>query len=256
MRTELEVHQLTSVGDREVNQDCMVHKIGMDYAVFAVADGLGGHQAGEKASHYFCRGLIAQARNYQPKIKQQPEQTINDWIVAAVGRMRELFGADQAGLDAHTTCAVLYVDDERVLTAHCGDSRIYRLNGEQMLWRTKDHSLTQQLFDEGKVSEWEMGVHPEQNQLTRSINLLAPPVLDVQCFEPMRAGETFILCTDGFWESVKEQELLRLSQPDSGKAELKKLAQMAILRAQGKSDNCTVQWVRKLAGNRGLDPGQ
>jgi protein phosphatase len=61
----------------------------------------------------------------------------------------------------------------------------------------------------------------------------------------MQSGETCILCSDGFWESIKEQELLQLSQPESGKTELRKMAQMAILRAQGKSDNCTVQWVRK-----------
>lgn len=245
MRTALEVHQLTSVGDREVNQDCMVHRICADYAVFVVADGLGGHCAGEKASHFFCRGLIAQAGRFQPQIQLQPEQALNDWIVAAVARMSQLFGGDPAALDAHTTCAVLYLDDERVMTAHCGDSRIYRLNPERMLWRTKDHSLIQQLFDEGKLSEWEMGIHPEQNQLTRSINVLVPPQVDIQMFPPMLAGETFVLCSDGFWESVKEQELLKLSQPDSGKAELKKMAQMAILRAHGRSDNCTVQWVRR-----------
>ncbi|MGR8929281.1 MAG: PP2C family protein-serine/threonine phosphatase [Gammaproteobacteria bacterium] len=245
MRTDLEVHQLTSVGDREVNQDCMVHRIAQDYAIFAVADGLGGHQAGEKASHFFCRGLIACAGRFQPQIKSAPAQVFNDWIIAAVARMKALFGDDPAASDAHTTCAVLYLDPLRVMTAHCGDSRIYRLNAEQVLWRTKDHSTIQQLLDEGKLSEWEMGIHPEQNQLMRSINLTVPPLVDIQVFPPMCVGETCILCSDGFWEFIKEQELLKLSQPDSGKAELKKMAQLAILRAQGKSDNCTVQWVRK-----------
>lgn len=246
MRTQLEVYQMTSVGDREVNQDCMVHRICADYAIFVVADGLGGHQAGEKASHFFCRGLIALAARFQPQIKDLgPEKIMSDWIDAAVIRMKELFADDPAMLDAHTTCAILYLDDRQAITAHCGDSRIYRLNPEQVLWRTKDHSVTQQLFDEGLLSEWEMGVHPEQNQLTRSINALIPPFVDIQVFPAMSSGETFILCSDGFWESIKEQELLRLSQADSGRAELKKMAQMAILRAQGKSDNCTVQWVRK-----------
>lgn len=245
MQTTLEFYQLTTAGDRESNQDCMAHRVCADYAVFVVADGLGGHHAGEKASQFFCRGLIALAEQFQPKIKLQPRQAVNDWVVAAVGRMRELFDGDPAAADAHTTCAILYLDDQQVITMHCGDSRIYRLNPSQLLWRTKDHSVTQQLFDAGKLSEWEMGVHPEQNQLTRSINVMAPVIVEIQQFPAMRAGETFLLCSDGFWESIKEQELLQLSQPNSGKAELKKMAQMAILRAQGKSDNCTVQWVRK-----------
>lgn len=245
MRTQLEFYQLTSVGDRKVNQDCMVHKICPDYAIFAVADGLGGHHAGEKASQFFCRGLITRASQFHSDIKLNAEKAVNHWIIAAVAEMRNLFGDDPHASNAHTTCAVLYLDDDRVITAHCGDSRIYRLNSEQMLWRTKDHSHIQQLFDEGQLTEWEMGVHPEQNQLTRSINISAPPLVDIEVFPAMQVGETFMLCTDGFWESIKEQELLRLSQPESGKAELRKMAKMAVLRAQGRSDNCTVQWVRK-----------
>ena len=245
MQTELEFYQLTAVGDREINQDCMAHRVCADYAVFVVADGLGGHHAGEKASQFFCRGLLEQAQFFQPRIRQQPDKVVREWMLAAVNRMRELFEGEPHACNAHTTCAVLYLDDQRVVTVHCGDSRIYRLNPSAVLWRTKDHSLTQQLFDEGKISEWEMGVHPEQNQLTRSINVLTPPNVDIHVFPAMQSGETFILCSDGFWESIKEQEFLQLSQPDSGKDELKKVAKMAILRAQGKSDNCTVQWVRK-----------
>ncbi len=245
MQVALEFYQLTSAGDREINQDCMAHRVCADYALFVVADGLGGHHAGEKASQYFCRGLVKLAEQFQPAIKSRPQQAINDWIVSAIEVMRTLFADDPAANNAHTTCAILYLDDERVISAHCGDSRIYRLNAEQMIWRTKDHSVTQKLLDDGKLSEWEMGVHPEQNKLTRSINLLTAPMVDVQIFSAMSHGETFILCSDGFWESVKEQELLQLSQPQSGKTELRKMAQMAILRAQGKSDNCTVQWVRR-----------
>lgn len=245
MQTELEFYQLSSIGDREINQDCMAHRVCAEYAVFVVADGLGGHHAGEKASQFFCRGLLQCAEAFQSAIKQQPEKAVQNWIAAAVNRMRELFAEDPVAANAHTTCAILYLDDERVVTAHCGDSRIYRLDAAHVLWRTKDHSLTQQLFDEGRISEWEMGVHPEQNQLTRSINVMTPPVVDIQVFPAMRSGETFVICSDGFWESIKEPEFLQLSQPASGKAELRKIAQMAILRAQGKSDNCTVQWIRK-----------
>ncbi|MGY6276643.1 PP2C family protein-serine/threonine phosphatase [Methylomonas sp. MgM2] len=246
MRTKLEFYQLTSAGDRKLNQDCMAHKICADYAVFAVADGLGGHHAGEKASHFFCSALISLASSFHPQIKFNANQAVNNWLIATVAKMRDLFGDDPHAADAHTTCVLLYLDDERVITAHCGDSRIYRLSPERMIWRTKDHSRIQQLFDDGELSEWEMGIHPEQNQLTRSINIGVQPCVDIQEFSAMQTGETFLLCSDGFWESIKEQELLSLSQPESGKAELKKMAKMAILRAQGRSDNCTVQWVRKL----------
>lgn len=245
MCAELEFYQLTSIGNREVNQDCMAHKVCADYAVFVVADGLGGHQSGEKASQFFCRGLIALADIYRLQIQAQGEAAMQAWITETVAGMRKLFANDPAASDAHTTCAILYLDEERVITAHCGDSRIYRLNAERVIWRTKDHSVPQQLFNEGKISEWEMGVHPDQHKLTRSINISTPPLVDIVSFPAIKGGETFILCSDGFWEFVKEQELLGLSQAGSGKPELQKMAKMAVLRAQGKSDNVTVQWVRR-----------
>lgn len=245
MQAVLEFYQLTSVGDREINQDCMAHRVCSDYALFVVADGLGGHHAGEKASQFFCRGLVGLAEQFQPQLATQPKQVMNIWIGGAVQTMRQLFADDPAASNAHTTCAILYLDNERIITAHCGDTRIYRLNADKMLWRTKDHSKTQELLDRGEVSEWEMGIHPEQNKLTRSINLLGAPQVDIHVFSPMQRGETFILCSDGFWEGIKEQEFLLLSQAAAGKDELKKMAKMAILRAQGKSDNCTVQWVRR-----------
>jgi protein phosphatase len=245
MQTELEFYQLTSIGDREVNQDCMAHRVCADYAVFVVADGLGGHQAGEKASQNFCRALLSSCNDYQGLIKTHGIHAVKEWVLTATRIMWELFAGESTIVDAHTTCAILYLDRNRVITAHCGDSRIYRLNPSVVLWRTRDHSVTQQLFDEGLIGEREMGLHPEQNQLTRSINTLAEPVFEINAFPAMQKDETFILCTDGFWESIKEQELLFLSQLQSSKAELKKMAQMSLLRAQGKCDNVTVQWVRK-----------
>lgn len=245
MLAHLEFYQLTSIGNREVNQDCMAHRVCADYAVFVVADGLGGHHSGEKASRFFCRGLIALADKYHSQIRARGGSAVQIWVAETVAKMRELFADDPNAADAHTTCAVLYLDDEQAITAHCGDSRIYRVNAERVIWRTKDHSVPQQLFDEGVISEWEMGVHPDQHKLTRSINISSPPLVDIVSCPAMKNGETFILCSDGFWEFVKEQELLGLSQSNSGKPELQKMAKMAVLRAQGKSDNVTVQWVRR-----------
>lgn len=246
MQTGLEFYQLTAAGDREINQDSMAHRVCRDYAVFVVADGLGGHHGGEKASRYFCRGLLLLAGIYQAEIKSQGAPAVKEWVRAAVAKMRELFADDPEVSNARTTCAILYLDSTQVITAHCGDSRIYRLNAGGVLWRTRDHSVIQDLFDEGLIGERDMGIHPDQYRLMRSINALAEPVVDTQIFPAMQSGETFILCSDGFWESIKEQELLLLAQPGSGMTELKKMAHMMILRAGGRSDNVTVQWVRKL----------
>jgi serine/threonine protein phosphatase PrpC len=242
----LEFYDFTSIGDRKANQDFMAHAINESYALFAVADGLGGHQAGEKASRFFCQGLLKVADIYGKQMAQDPYNAFSDWISAAIDEMKRLLASDKSGYDAHTTCAVLYLDEHRTLTAHCGDSRIYRMNSQQILWRTRDHSIPQQLLNEGIITEQEMAQHPDQNQLTRTINSLKTHEAEINLYPAFEKGEAFVLCTDGFWQYVKPSELLRLAKPSNDMDELARLARLAISRAQGKSDNVTAQLIRKF----------
>lgn len=243
---KLEFYQLTSAGNREVNEDYMAQIIQDDYALFVVADGLGGHDGGEKASRFFCQGLKQCAETYSKRMAQNPAETFSAWIAAAVAEMKRLFAGDKSQYEAHTTCAILYLDQRLVLTAHCGDSRIYRMNPQHILWRTKDHSVPQQLLHQGRISEQEVGRHPEQNRLTRSLNAQKAHEAEINLYPAAQKGETYIVCSDGFWGQVKQVELLHLAQLSSGKVELGKLAGLSVLRANGKADNTTVQWIRCL----------
>lgn len=224
----------------------MAHAINESYALFVVADGLGGHHAGEKASRFFCQGLLKVADTYSKNMTQDPHNAFSDWITAATDEMEKLLVSYKSGYDAHTTCAVLYLDEQQTLTAHCGDSRIYRMNPQQILWRTRDHSIPQQLLNEGKITEQEMAQHPDQNQLTRTINILRTHEAEINLYPAVEKGETFVLCTDGFWQYVKPSELLRLAKPSNDMDELAILARLAISRAHGKSDNVTAQLIRKF----------
>ncbi|PPC90550.1 MAG: serine/threonine protein phosphatase [Methylobacter sp.] len=242
----LAFYQLTALGDRAINQDYMASSILDNYAIFVVADGLGGHHAGEKASRFFCHSLLKLADRYVDQLVHNPTQVMSTWIDHAIDTMKALFAGDPNAESAHTTCAILYLDTQITIAAHCGDSRIYRLNSDKLLWRTLDHSIPQQLFNEGKISDAELASHPDQNQLTRSINVQKLHKAEVQTLQPIKQGETFILCSDGFWGNLKTEELSFLAQPDSGKLELNKVARLLALRAQGYSDNLTVQWIRRI----------
>ncbi len=249
MRNDLAFNQLTSVGDRELNQDYMAHIITDDYALFVVADGLGGHHAGEKASQYFCQSMIKLAPKYQAllqKSKKHAHAIFSKWMTATVNEMVVLFEGDAEAVNSYTTCVVLYLDDDITVTVHCGDSRVYRLNQRQVLWRTRDHSLIQKQLNEGVITEREMGMHPEQNQLTRSINIRQDHQAEINIYPAVNKDETFILCTDGFWEFIKEKDLLQLSSRECDVDKLKKIAKMMHLRGEGRADNLTVQWVRAL----------
>jgi PPM family protein phosphatase len=243
---KLEFYQLTTTGDREINQDFMSHIINDDYALFVVADGLGGHHAGEKASRFFCEGLISHAETFSKMMAGNPVDTFSDWVSAAVAEMKKLFQDDILADAAYTTCAILYIEKKLVLTAHCGDSRIYRMNPKQILWRTNDHSVPQELFNEGLITEQEIAQHPAQNQLTRSLNVLREHRVEINLYPPIKKGETFLVCSDGFWEHVKKHEFLQLAQATSGKIELAKMVRLAVFRANGKSDNISIQSIRCL----------
>jgi PPM family protein phosphatase len=241
---ELEFFQLTNTGDRRSNQDYMAHIVADDYALFIVADGLGGHHAGEKASQFFCQGMLNCADLYNKKISQNPVRFFSEWINDAIIEMKVLFAGDTLADQAHTTCAILYLDDHRTLTAHCGDSRVYRLNQNEIVWRTKDHSIPQDLLTIGLITEEELAKHPEQNHLTRSININREHSIEIKAFPAIEKNETFVLCSDGFWEYIKPDEILQLSDANSDHQHLDTLTKLAIYRAQGNSDNITIMTVR------------
>ncbi len=251
MHKRFEYHQVTAIGDRPINQDCTAQLVNDRFGLFVVADGLGGHHAGDLASKYFCRGVFSVAEQFHDQLRKtktvEIRRVFHQWVSAAVKEMEVYFAGDEGAKDAYTTCAMLYFDDQFVISVHCGDSRIYRLNPARVVWRTKDHSLIQKQLEQGQISEREMGLHPEQNQLIRSINIKQDHQAEINIYPPALKGETFILCTDGFWEYIKESDLLRLAALGSGRTEFRKAVQMMHLRAKGNSDNLTAQWIRCLA---------
>jgi PPM family protein phosphatase len=245
---QLEYFQLTNVGDREANQDYMANIIENDYALFIVADGLGGHQAGEKASQFFCQCMLSRAASYSRKIAENPVDIFSAWIKDAINEMKVLFDDDLIADQAHTTCAILYLDDQQTLVAHCGDSRVYKLNPTEIVWRTRDHSVPEDLLNVGLITEEELAHHPEQNHLTRSINVNKAHAIDIKVFPQIAQDETFVLCSDGFWGHVKQDELLQLANLESNVDQLNRLAMLSVYRANGNSDNLTVISVRCRKG--------
>lgn len=241
---KINYHQLTSTGDKACNQDYMLYKIDEHYSIFVLADGLGGHKAGEMASHYFCHSFIYFASKYAPFINHSPKKVVLKWFDDAINMMTDAFQGDPVAQDAYTTCAILILTDTHVISVHCGDSRVYRINKNAIVWRTKDHSLLQELLDQGELDEHKMGTHPEQNKLTKCINVAHKFSPEIQVFSEPKLGETFVLCSDGFWEFTKEHEFVELANVPMNKSYLLKQAKMALFRASGKADNLTVQWIR------------
>ncbi len=240
----LDYAEHTDIGRRNANQDFYCHVITADWALFAVADGLGGHDAGDKASRLFCQALTGLVAGSALDFVQNPQGVIERLMIDAAQQMSDEITEDLPDADACTTCAMVWLSEKLLVTAHVGDSRVYRMDSESIHWRTRDHSLVQVLLDQGLISEEEMGTHPYQWNLLNSICTNRTPRPELKLHPPLQPGESLLLCTDGFWEMIPGDEMIALGRSANLSDALSKAVGEAVRRAGLRSDNVTVQLIR------------
>lgn len=206
-----------------------------------VADGMGGHAGGSLASAQVAetaRRLWDEHRKTPLEPKRLLERIIREGH-ESINRV----GAEK-GLTPRSTCVLLFLHDGTAHWAHVGDSRIYRLRDGQVTRLTRDHSVVQMLVDLGKVSEDEMGTHPDQNRLTQSLGGDAVPMPDFGS-DGIKEHDAFLVCSDGLWEMIPQVEMAAaLSAKKLGDDGAKHLTDRAYDRAKPKSDNITVALLR------------
>jgi serine/threonine protein phosphatase PrpC len=202
---------------------------------------MGGHAGGSIASAQLAetaKRLWAEHKKSPLEPKRLLERIIREGH-AAINKA----GAEK-GLTPRSTCAMLYVHNGAAHWAHVGDSRIYRLRDGQVARLTRDHSVVQMLVDLGKVSEEEMGTHPDQNRLTQSLGGDAAPLPDFGT-DSIKTHDAFLVCSDGLWEMIPQSEMASaLAAKKLGDDGARHLAERAFDRAKPKSDNITVALLR------------
>jgi PPM family protein phosphatase len=203
--------------------------------VLAVADGMGGHAAGEVASAIAIAALA-------PLDEDDPGPDLLDALrvgaTSANEHLRDMVSGD-AGLDGMgTTLTAMLFAGSRLGLLHVGDSRCYLLRDGALTQITHDHTLVQALVDEGRISEDEAGSHPQRSLITRALDGRGSVELDLSVREA-RPGDRYLLCTDGLTGPVGRLETLQeaLSLPDPQEA-VDRLVELA-LRGGG-PDNITV----------------
>jgi protein phosphatase len=169
--------------------------------LFAVADGLGGHQAGEVASRIAVDTLLAEApRKADSKALGRAARAANRAVIDAAAQ-----GRGRAGMG--TTLTAVMLDGLRIAVAHVGDSRAYLMRRDGRLERiTEDHSMVADLVRQGSLTEEESRVHPNRSVITRALGSdpnMVPDTFDVMA-EP---GDRLLLCTDGLSSLVSDDEL-------------------------------------------------
>ena len=252
MTTTLRWGSALHVGQvRQVNQDHVLTQEGL----FAVADGMGGHRAGEVASEVAV-----------DTVRSDFTEPSSDRLVAAVQRANATVvslardNPDLRGMGTTISALALLQDGDRELlgVVNVGDSRCYllRAESEELEQITEDHSLVATLVRQGQLTEAEAATHPQRNILTRALGIDGDVLVDSWELEPVQ-GDRYLLCSDGLFNEVDDRTiaavLRRLADPDEAAAELVRRA-----NEHGGRDNISVVIVDVVAADTelGAAPGR
>jgi len=215
---------------RRHNEDAYV----CEPPLFAVADGMGGAQAGELAS-----GLAAAALRDETGELAGGEQRVDDLIQEANRRVYQRQSEDASASGMGTTMTVALVENGRVAIGHVGDSRAYLVRDRKLEQLTEDHSLVAELVRSGKLSPEEADSHPQRSVITRVLG--TDPDVDVDTFSvDTMAGDLFLLCSDGLTSMVDDETILRLVERNRDDLNAAAKALVRAANKGGGEDNITV----------------
>lgn len=174
--------------------------------LYAVADGMGGHRAGEVASSTALQELEKWAPRLVGLEDQALESGLTEAFVQANRVVYESSTNEPENAGMGTTLTVLLVRSKTVVITHVGDSRAYLWRDEVLTALTKDHSLVGELVRLGQISLEEAEKHPQRHVLMRAVG--ADPEIELDCRSiSLQIGDVFLLCTDGFSNMISNQEL-------------------------------------------------
>ncbi len=246
----MEIAGLTNKGrERARNEDNLFIRQDKDLAMVAVADGMGGHLAGNVASSL----AVAAAENFWNNLTRESIKQIheipslmvdmvahaNDTILEEANRNPE-----KRGMGTTLTTGLLF--NNYLVISHIGDSRAYLVEDNSIHLLTKDHSLVEELIKTGEVKPEDVPNHPQRHILTRALGTMPEPDIDITEME-VHPGSILFLCTDGLTNLVSDQEILNHTLHEEDPNVLaEQLINLA--NSRGGYDNITVIVVTGIGG--------
>lgn len=222
----------TNIGSRNVNEDAAGTARNAGGQGFFLCDGLGGHGMGDAASSLVVASLREQF---------EKSDNISAFLGAAFQNAQDALMAEQKRLNAtkkmKTTGAALVTDGRKAYIGHIGDSRVYIFRRGKVWKRTLDHSVPQMLVNSGEIRESEIRHHPDRNLVMRVFGVeWDRPMTELEAPVPLRKCQAFLLCSDGFWELIEENEMEELLKK-AGSAEEWLQSMAAVVKANGSGLN-------------------
>lgn len=229
---------------RQRNEDCMGHAVNakINGEIFCVADGMGGHGNGELASRTVIDTLL---KGFQRLSAW--DINLSDKIWTALFTDAEMAVHDEKQKNnitttMGTTLTALIILPKASLCANIGDSRIYCLKGRNLIQKSHDHTMVNELLKKNQITPEEAGIHPQKNVLTRALTgdaTMAKPYVQV---DPADTDTIYLICSDGLYNMVDEKfmaEMLRTSSIFQARDSFLKQAY-----ANGATDNITFQIIK------------
>ncbi|MEL6180715.1 MAG: cyclic nucleotide-binding domain-containing protein [Myxococcota bacterium] len=230
---------------RQHNEDAFL--IDHDRRIYLLADGMGGHNAGDVASRMFVQIVSKDTRQLLTHLDEQnlhPEErrrTLIRQLPTSFARASASIHAEglrtPASRGMGTTGVLVVPDGQGIYISHVGDSRVYLFRNDQLYQLTEDHSFVMVLFKEGRITVEEMATHPQKNLIVRSVGL-KPTVEADTLYLDLFPGDRFIACSDGLTDMVTDRELADMLTTTRGP----RMVEQAVVVAnqRGGVDNITL----------------
>ena len=222
---------------REGNEDAGL----VSPQLIAVADGMGGHAAGEVASKIAITSLAQLGKILDDEnIDDESREDLLLNICYSIDQEILDRTAEDASLSGMgTTLTALHLTDRTIELLHVGDSRAYRWNGKRLSQISVDHTVMQELIDQGRLTPEEVHSHPQRSLLTQALmgdSGIDPVLVSLEA----KSGEKFLLCSDGLSSVLSDHEIEQILKKSDGSEILEKL--ITATKAKGAPDNITILW--------------
>lgn len=244
------IHQSSLQGPRPYNQDRLAYSYSKDALLLVIADGMGGYRHGEVAAQLAVKMLTDAFQKNASPIIANPARFLNEQILSVHDAIGGFADANNLADSPRTTIAAALVQDNIMYCAHVGDSRIYHVRNGNLIFRTMDHSVVQALYRRGQINKNEMNDHPDRHKIYNCLGGGKEPEIELAEPTPVHEGDKLLLCTDGLWSAIRDEEITKIFNSGSVNSAITKLLTIAETLSDESGDNMSaigVQWGGQMA---------
>jgi PPM family protein phosphatase len=246
------IYQNSRQGPRPYNQDRLAYSYSKDALLLVLADGMGGHRNGEVAAQLAVKTLTDAFQRLAVPSLSSPAKFLIDHIQQVHDMIENVTQAEEFVESPRTTIVAAIIQRGYLWCAHVGDSRLYHFRNGHLLFRTEDHSVVQSLYKKGMITKDEMATHPYKNKIYNCVGGETPPQIDLSDRHELLEGDTVLLCTDGVWGVIDDQQIKEIIQRNTDiTAVTTDLMDSADFASDERGDNMSaigLQWGDRLTG--------